>query len=82
MRVREFRNDDAGCLAWLETHPDGYVINIAGSHKAAEARLHHAGCRTICGQNPRGGPWTGPYVKVCAEDLAGLEQWATFTLGS
>ena len=73
MRAHEFRDDDAGYLAWLETHPDGYVINIARSHNTAQARVHHAGCRTISGQNPRGGPWTGPYVKVCAEHLAGLE---------
>ena len=74
--AREFRDDDAGYLTWLESHPDGYVLNIARSHNTAQARVHHAGCRTISGQNPRGGPWTGPYVKVCAEDLAGLEQWA------
>jgi hypothetical protein len=47
MSVREFRHDDAGCLAWLAAHPDGYVINIARSHSATEARVHHAGCRAI-----------------------------------
>lgn len=54
MSAREFRDDDAGYLAWLATHPGGYVINIACSHNATEARAHHAGCRTISGQNPRG----------------------------
>jgi hypothetical protein len=75
--AREFRDDDAGYLAWLAAHPDGYVINIARSHSAAAARVHHAGCRTISGQNPHKGPWTVPYVKVCAEQWADLEQWAT-----
>jgi hypothetical protein len=74
MSVREFRDDDAGYRAWIAAHPDGYVINIARSHSATEARVHHAGCRTINGQNPRAGTWTGPYVKVCAERLAELEQ--------
>ncbi|WP_461480040.1 hypothetical protein [Mycobacterium sp. HUMS_1102779] len=73
----EFRDDDVGYLAWLAAHPNGYVINIARSHSKSAARVHHAGCRTISGQNPHKGPWTGPYVKVCAEQLADLEQWAT-----
>ena len=63
MSARDFRDDDAGYLAWLAAHPDGYVINIARSPSATEARVHHAGCRTISGQIPRGGAWTGPYVK-------------------
>jgi hypothetical protein len=81
MSAREFRDDDAGYLAWLAAHPDGYVINIARSPSATEARVHHAGCRTISGQIPRGGAWTGPYVKVCAEQLAELEQWAIDQVG-
>jgi hypothetical protein len=59
MSTHEFRDDDAGYLAWLATHPDGYVINIARGHSATQARVHHAGCGTISGQNPSGGPWTG-----------------------
>ena len=76
MSTRDFRDDDSGYLAWLAAHPDGYVINIARGHNAADARVHHAGCRTISGQIPRGNTWTGPYVKICAERLAELEQWA------
>jgi hypothetical protein len=81
MSAREFRDDDGGYLAWLGAHPDGYVINIARSPNATQARVHHAGCRTISGQNPRGGAWTGPYVKVCAERLAELEQWSIDQVG-
>jgi hypothetical protein len=80
MSAREFRDDD-GYLAWLAAHPDGYVINIARSHSATEARVHHAGCRTINGQNPRAGTWTGPYVKVCAEQLDELDRWAIDQVG-
>src|SRR5882724_10880652 len=64
MSAHEFRDDDAGYLAWLNTHPDGFVLNIGRSHHATAARVHHASCRTISGANPRGGLWTGPYVKV------------------
>jgi hypothetical protein len=81
MSTREFRDDDAGYLAWLAVHPDGYVINIARSHNVAQARVHLAGCRTISGQIPRGRVWTGPYVKVCAEHLAELERWAIDQVG-
>jgi hypothetical protein len=79
--MREFRDDDAGYLAWLAAHPDGYVINIARRYYLSTARVHHARCRTISGQNPRGGAWTGPYVKVCAEHLAELGQWAINQVG-
>ncbi len=79
--AHEFRDDDAGYLTWLADHPDGYVINIGRGHSAAEAKVHHAGCWTINGKNPRGGVWTGPYVKVCAEHLVDLEQWAADQVG-
>ncbi|WP_205878802.1 hypothetical protein [Mycobacterium camsae] len=75
-KLTEFRDDDAGYLAWLAAHPEGYVINIARSHNATQARMHHAGCQTISGQSPGGSTWTGPYVKVCAEHVADLKQWA------
>lgn len=82
MSTREFRDDDAGYLAWLSTHPDGYVINIARSHSKNAGRVHRVGCWTISGQSPRGDAWTGgQYVKVCAEHLAELEQWAIDQVG-
>jgi hypothetical protein len=81
MSAREFRDDDEGYLAWLAAHPDGYVINIARSHNTKESRVHHAGCWTISSQNARAGACTGPYVKVCAEHLAELVQWAIDQVG-
>lgn len=72
----EFRDDDQGYLSWLDNHPNGYVINIHHGHRPSTARLHHADCRTISGQNPRNGAWTRPYVKICAEQLVDLTQWA------
>jgi Protein of unknown function (DUF541) len=79
--VGEFRDDDPGYVAWIGAHPGGYVINIARSYSATQARVHRANCRTISGENPHGGPWTGPYVKVCAEHLAELDQWAINRVG-
>jgi hypothetical protein len=81
-RTIEFRNDDEGYLAWLPGHRDGYVINIAHGYYATAARLHRADCRTINGQNPHGGAWTWPYVKVCAERVAELDHWASDKTGT
>ncbi|MCV7143473.1 hypothetical protein H7J76_30495 [Mycolicibacterium fortuitum] len=81
-RAREFRDDDAGYLAWLAAHSHGYVVNIARNHGVSAARLHRAHCRTISGQNPHNGAWTGPYVKVCAEQLTAVETWASDTVRS
>ena len=60
--AREFRDDDTGFQAWLATHPDGYVINIARITTRPAARGHRADCRTINRQIPRGVAWTGSYV--------------------
>ncbi|MGV0745208.1 hypothetical protein [Mycolicibacterium sp. XJ870] len=77
----EFRNDDAGYLAWPAAHVDGYLINIPRGYGVKTARVHRASCRTITGQNAVGGLLTGQYVKVCADHLNELEQWATDEVG-
>ncbi|MDP7707118.1 hypothetical protein [Mycobacterium sp. TY815] len=79
--LHEYRDDDAHYQEWLAAFPDGYVINIRRDHSAAAARVHRARCRTISGQDPQRGPWTGRYVKVCAKELADLQQWATDHVG-
>jgi hypothetical protein len=79
MSVIEFRDDDNSYLNWVAANHGGYVINIPRTLNPAEARLHHASCRTIAGENPRGGPWTGQWIKVCAETIAALDDWATQT---
>jgi len=81
MGAREYCDDDDGYLAWLAAHPEGYVINIARGHYAGDARAHHAGCRTISSQIPRGRGWTRNYVKVCADGLGELERWAQRQVG-
>lgn len=79
-RAHEFRDDDAGYLAWLASNPEGFVVNIARNYSVSTARVHHATCRTISGQNPHNGPWTGAYVKVCAGELVDAEEWAANTV--
>lgn len=74
--VTEFRDDDEGYLTWLAQHPDGYVINILRGFNPSTARIHRARCRTITGTPRRGGPWTGPYIKICSDELDKLDRWA------
>lgn len=38
-------------------------------------------CRHISGENPRRGPWTGPYIKLCSLGIAELDHWAKIRLG-
>jgi hypothetical protein len=76
MSAYEFRDDDRGYAAWLLEHAQGFVLNIRRSYKPSDARVHRAGCRTIRRANPRGGPWTETYVKVCAVELDDLDRWS------
>lgn len=77
MGVCDFRDDEDDYLDWVGRNPGGYVLNIERTHSAAQARVHHADCRTISGQSPARGPFVGKqYVKVCARHLPELEQWA------
>ncbi|CAN5378383.1 hypothetical protein BH10ACT9_BH10ACT9_41250 [soil metagenome] len=76
-----FRDDDAGYLAWLVAHSEGYVLNIARSYSATDARMHHAGCWTISGRNARASTLTGSYIKVCARSVTALQEWAVAEVG-
>lgn len=76
-----FRDDDAGYLAWLAAHSEGYVLNIARSYNAADARVHHVGCWAISGRSARGHALTGSYVKVCAGSVTAVQEWAVATVG-
>jgi hypothetical protein len=67
--IAVFQDDDDGYSSWIAANPRGYVVNIARTLRTSEARLHHAHCRTISGANPHGGPWTGPYIKLCSPEL-------------
>lgn len=82
MSAREFRDDDTGYMEWLTEHPAGYVTNIRRNHSPTDARVHRAGCSAISVRQQSGkGSWTNQYVKVCAEHMIGIEQWAAEHVG-
>jgi hypothetical protein len=64
VNVELFRDDDQGYAAWLAANGQGYVLSIQRTLNPSDARVHHAGCRTVTGTPPRGRTWTGPYVKA------------------
>src|SRR5450755_3737370 len=56
MTIKEFsRPGDSAYLAWLDVHPDGYVINTEPGGRGY-ARLHRAICDTIRNRPPFTGP--------------------------
>ena len=80
--VELFRDDDGGYLQWLLEHPHGFVLNAARTPRPAYLILHRALCRTISGVPTRGGPWTGPYIKICGDDPLEIAAWAGATVGA
>jgi hypothetical protein len=80
--VQMFRDDDEGYLAWLAAHPAGFVLNVERSPRSNYLILHRATCRTISGRPTRGGPWTGPYIKVCSHDELQIAAWTGKTVGA
>ena len=69
----EFKDDDAGYLAWIAAHPRGFVLNRQKGKTDLYLILHRARCRQI--SKPLESPYayTGmKYMKVCAEELEAL----------
>jgi hypothetical protein len=82
IEVELFRDNDEGYLAWLAAHPTGFVLNLARTPRPNYLILHRASCRTISGRPTRGGPWTGPYIKVCADDDLQIAAWTGHRVGA
>jgi hypothetical protein len=82
IEVEIFKDNDAGYLAWVAAHPAGFVLNVARSPRPDYLILHRATCRTITGRPTRGGPWTGPYIKVCSGDELEIAAWTGQTVGA
>ena len=75
--MRIFEDDDAGYLAWIESHRHGFVVSTTRKPDPRYLMLHRATCHTINGKPARGDRWTtGYYIKVCSETRAALDQWA------
>jgi hypothetical protein len=78
--VQRFQDDDAGYLAWVHQHPDGFVVNSDRHSSPRYLVLHRADC-TFITRPSQEGHWTVAYIKVCGRDVAELERWAKAVIG-
>ena len=70
-----FEDDDRGYRHWVESHPEGFVLNAGKISIPSYIVLHRASCHTIRGRS-RGQFWTHDYIKVCSNAITELEAWA------
>jgi hypothetical protein len=73
-----FKDDDNGFLAWINDHPDGYLLNTERNPKPSYLILHSSGCGHFKGGSPN---WTKDYIKFCSERNGELEDWAASSVG-
>ena len=70
----EFRDDDAGYLAWIASNPDGFVLNVHRVPDASYVVLHRAGCGSISSERRVSGAYTARgYRKICVANAIELE---------
>jgi hypothetical protein len=79
--VERFVNDDAGYVAWLASHPTGFVLNTYPHVTSSYLVLHRASCRTVNRPLESERSWTRQYGKACAELRVDLEKWAAEATG-
>lgn len=71
-----FDNADVEYVRWLETHPQGYVLNTSRSPRPDYLILHRASCKSVSRAAEPPVRWTtGDYIKVCAGNPAEIEHW-------
>jgi hypothetical protein len=80
-QVAIFSEDEDGYSRWLAEHPNGYIINANRTPSPNYLKLHRASCPTISGRPAHGETWTGPYIKVCADQKTALTEWAADEVG-
>ena len=71
--TKTFRGDDCSYLEWLQTHPNGFVVNLHRVQDPNYVVLHRATCPTISNTKHAPGAYTErAYIKACAETVAEL----------
>jgi hypothetical protein len=72
-------SDEAPYMCWLETHPDGILVNTRRRPDPTYAVLHRSTCTTIrrATRGTAAAPFTGRgYIKICADSESELLAWA------
>ncbi len=73
----KFEDNDAGYIAWRDSHQHGFIVNCARTPKADYLVLHRAACPSITNLRSENESWTGHgYIKVCSDSVGDLMRWA------
>ena len=79
--MRGFRNDDEGYLAWVDSHPNGFIVNVDLAQNVSNYPMVHSTAHKLLTSSKIGGFTTGDYEKICSDDLAELEEWSRMNHG-
>jgi hypothetical protein len=71
----EFRHDHDGYLTWVETHPDGFVLNQPRTARAKAPTLHRAGCGAVARRGATEALAQGA-LRVCGPTADALSAWS------
>jgi hypothetical protein len=71
----EFRHDHDGYLTWVETHPDGFVLNQPRTKRAKAPTLHRVGCGAVARRGGTEALAQGT-VRVCGPTADALTAWS------
>jgi len=78
MSAQEFIKNEDGYIKWIESHPNGFVINTEKSKNPSYMVLHRADCYHISTYNAMskpGGFTTRQFIKICAMSKDDLREW-------
>ncbi len=77
-QAKEFLDDEAGYLAWIKEHPNGYVLHTERLRNPYYMILHRAACPIISKYSARARPGCfteRDFIKVCCVSAEGLRAW-------
>jgi len=69
-----FSEDDAGYLAWIATHQDGFVLNVRRVSDPDYAVLHRATCHIIANDTQTPGAYTERQYRKERDPRRGFER--------
>ena len=74
--VRTFAGDDAAFRAWMEAHPQGFVLNHPHATRVTTLTLHRAGCPALSPRTDDAPRRATASPKVCAPSAGALKAWS------
>jgi hypothetical protein len=74
--IQLFDKSETEYLAWVRSHPTGYVVNLDRVGIRAEYPMVHLASHKLVSSPAFTNYTDGDYIKVCSENLVELEQWS------